>query len=467
MMARAASAVHRLATAWAAAMAAGAVAGLLYVQLEFGEAGHPLLAGAALALAPAAVLLLVIQWRPWPALAAVAGLALALRIAAAIWLDGRVPQNDPLSYLVISHSIIAGEGMAAWDVRAYYPPLYPLLLGLTRFAVPDPGVAIPLLNAIIDGIGALLLYRLGLRWLDSRSAAVAAAAWLLWPSALVTSAIANKEGLTVTLFLTFVLALAAWTEEQRWRHAAAAGIAWGLLALAQPALVLLPLFLFAAVPLASGRAAREVVPAMLLAGACACAVLSPWCVRNYLLFGTFVPFTTVGGLAFVRLVPMEVFALGASDMMLDEAGRGAAYARQALAWIAANPVEYVVNVALRAARGLLLDIGGAQQLALFRPQPAGATVAALIGLTQLAAAALWAAAAVALWRRATADRPLLPALLVATAAHVLLVSMWVVFYDRHRQVLTPIAILAAVALVRPSSGGDDGGAGASPETRQA
>ena len=63
-----------------------------------------------------------------------AALAIALRIAAAVVADGRIPPGDARNYVVLAQHLIEGRGLVIADhymgveVRALYPPVYPILL---------------------------------------------------------------------------------------------------------------------------------------------------------------------------------------------------------------------------------------------------------------------------------------------------------------------------------------------------
>lgn len=453
-----------LAFGLATAMAAGTIASLAYVQAAFG-AGAAQLAGAVFAVAAGAALLWgLARVPPAVALALAAALSLCLRSAAAWWLRDVQPVNDPEAYLMMSQALLDGEGLIARGARAYYPPLYPLLLAGARVLISDTLFAITLLNALIDGAAALLLWRLGRHLGAGRWAAVAGAAWLLWPPVLLGSAVAQKEGLAVALFVGLALALVRWVKGGRIGDAAVAGGAWGLLALTQPALMPMPMFLFGALAAARILRPSETVPAAAAALAVMALVLTPWWIRNFLVFGTFVPLTTTGA-AFARLVPDAVFQLPADAGELEARG---ILMGQAAAWIAAHPLDYLVNVSARGSRALLLDIGPAQLLQQFRPPPPAST-AALLALTgQLAFAALWSRAAITVWKQRWPDRGgrLLLALLLGTFAHLLAVNLWVQFYDRHRQPLTPLVMLVAAAGLGSRSDRDHG-AGLDAKPRRA
>lgn len=326
----------------------------------------------------------------------------------------------------------------------------------------DAIAAIALLNALVDGAAALLLWRLGRNLELGRAGALAGAAWLLWPAALAGSAVAQKEGLAVALFVAAALGVTRWAKDGRTTDAAAAGVASGLLALTQPALAAMPVFLFGAVAVAGMRRQGETMRAAGVALVAMALVMAPWWIRNALLFGSFVPLTTTGA-AFARLVPDAVFQL--------PAGAGEIEARailmgQATAWIAAHPGAYLLNVAARGGRALLLDIGPVQLLQQFRP-PLGPGVAAFLALAcQLAWAALWVTVAAAVRARPwQGDRRLLLALVLGCFAHLMAVNLWVQFYDRHRQPLTVLLLLLVAASAGARLGREDG-AGLDPETRR-
>ena len=145
--------------------------------------------------------------RMWLVLLAVTA---AVRIGIAIPCLDRIPGGDALFYPLLAYSLSAGHGLQVHEpfmaetVRALYPPLYPIVLAAWNGAFGLATGALCALNLLIDGVAALLIARLGQRL--GRAGAGRAAAWLylIWPSVLLSSPVAQKEGLIALLVLALI-----------------------------------------------------------------------------------------------------------------------------------------------------------------------------------------------------------------------------------------------------------------------
>lgn len=241
-----------------------------------------------------------------------------LRVVA-VAVAGDLPSGDPQIY-----AQLAGEGLSRFsptlgiEVKALHPPLYPLFLSLFM-----PNVAIA--NFLIDlsCAGAILWLARACRVPGEFAAALylVMSAWM--------SVIPNKEGLAAAL----VVASAASAIERR---AVFLGLFGGLLALTQPALAPLPvMFSLAFVPPRGWPAIAATVFAVML----------PWWLRNWVIFGEFVPLTTSSGysLWIGAFADHEWAALPAHLLVGSELAISRAAAAEAWAWIASNPFAFVVG----------------------------------------------------------------------------------------------------------------------------
>ena len=216
--------------------------------------------------------------------------ALISRVAVLPLAMGREPDGDPANYVAIAESMIAGTGMLLIEdgltYFAYYPPLYPTLLAAVGLLVPLEAPTFLAIGFLTDLAIAASMVWLG-KLLNANSAPNAAAIYLFWPTAVLMSPIAHKEGLVT---LVVLLLIACWLNASKNRFAAAFGALSGVLALTQPSLVLLP----AALMLFLRRQSWRRVGIALTAAAI---VILPWWIRNFLVFGQFVPLTSGSGFA--------------------------------------------------------------------------------------------------------------------------------------------------------------------------
>lgn len=387
--------------------------------------------------------------RRWPAwLIAAVVLSLAARLFA-WWIAGtRVPVGDPFNYAEIARNLLSGRGMVIDDpmlianLRAFYPPGYPLLLAAIGLAVPLTATSLVILNTAIDALAAALLARIGARLGDARAGRVAGALYFLWPASVLLSPLAYKEALAALLVVIQIAALLAATRGSR-PATAAFGIAAGLAVLVQPgwaplsvlmALALLPEFPNWRMWLKQTSAAAAI----------AGLVLAPWWLRNALEFGRFVPFTTAGGAGLwvgaTLLGDGSWVQAPARFLRGDEVTMSAAMGAEARQIIAADPLRYLVHCLGKIVRTLSDSAGPIRQLYWMEPARHYALLDSLRVFPLLATMGLMVVSAIAAILRV---RGAVLRLVIAGLAQVLLFGMWFEFTERHRHFLTPLLLLLA------------------------
>jgi hypothetical protein len=262
--------------------------------------------------------------------------------------------------------------------------------------------------------------------------------------------IPQKEGLSLLFIAAFVIGMARLADE---RYSAAKatliiGATTAGMALTQPAFATLAVTMYVALFIwkreARSRIARSAVGAFAV-----CSVLMlPWWVRNYLLFGDFVPLTTAMGANLwmgmhgtTRNLPPE---LRSAD--LQELERYRAIGRAALELIAANPVAYVIDSFLKPVRALIFQDHVALKLMQFRPSLNGTEIRFLMPPLQLSYIFLLAAAARSLCSSRFARwHGFLIVALSAAFAQMFVFQIWFEFEERHRGYLI-IILLMLIAL---------------------
>jgi 4-amino-4-deoxy-L-arabinose transferase-like glycosyltransferase len=236
--------------------------------------------------------------RRW--LLAILAVALAIRVALVIGVAGLEPKIvDEQHYVTLAESLASGNGFA-WEPgvpTSIRPPLYPFFIaGLwtatgTRSLDLVRWAQIPL--ALVS---VILVYAIGLRYFDERSALVAAGALAIYPSLLFSGILILTETLFTTLLLSFVFAFSRLEGTPSPWTGAAAGVALGLAALARSILwpfVAVAAVLAFAVAGPSRRTRMSATLALVLGYA---AVVAPWSIRNSSLQGSFTVVDTMGGL---------------------------------------------------------------------------------------------------------------------------------------------------------------------------
>ena len=235
-------------------------------------------------------------------IAAALAVALAMRVFALLLADGVIHYGDPLNYLRLANAVSEGQGLSLVNSAGVlaptgqFPPGLPLLLGAVAFLLPLTPLTLCVVNTLIDGVAALLLGRLATQLGRRDLSLPVSLAYLLWPSIAFMAPLAYKEGLIVALMLAMIVALLEQSRSNGFRWAILSGLAGGALVLTQPSLApLLPLSFLVFVRRFTGLSRWLAVSAC--AAAAALLVMLPWWVRNAIVFGQFVPFTTSGGLA--------------------------------------------------------------------------------------------------------------------------------------------------------------------------
>lgn len=191
----------------------------------------------------------------------------------------------------IASSLVSGAGYSSpWDnmpiaPTAQQPPLYPLLLaGIFRaFGAYSrlSAIAALAINAVAGAATAVLLLFVGERSLHDRISAVLAA-WVmaLWPYEAIVSLELWSQALAALMLVGFLWLLAS-ARSERNRCGLGLGVYGGAGALLNPALL---------APMVCGFVAKARLTRrswLVLAGFIL--VLSPWAVRNFVVFGRFIP----------------------------------------------------------------------------------------------------------------------------------------------------------------------------------
>lgn len=408
-------------------------------------------------------------------------LALAIRVAIvhSFVLPDYRPVGDAAEYVTIARNVAAGNGFAILgDASGLRPtarrsPLFPLLLSAC-FALFGAGYQVPfLLVSLAGAVTCVLCSELALRLFGAREAWIAGLVAAVTPSMWINGTTLMTEGLYVLLLTALV-----WSADRMLggdsRAWARAGLFAGLLALTRAEGILLWGVLLGWIAIAPSMQHRR----RNLVGtfAVAALVVSPWLVRNLVVFRAFIPTSTVTGFVLAgannRAIYEQLGALGGwtaefvhdpryaacrADPRAPEPVYTDCWTRQAVAYAFDNRHlwPYLVEWRLRRA----LDLWDPQLSAVFE-EPEGRlpklTIAAAISFYPvLALGALGALFSLARFRR-------LYWLYAIPGFYLLEIALtWGV--QRLRAPMEPFLILFASALVARSVGrllaprSDDGG----------
>lgn len=375
---------------------------------------------------------------------------LVLRIGFG-WLSlDRVSPGDAHAYLAIAQQLLDGQGYyfdepyMGLRTRALFPPGYPLLLAGWGALFGISTWSLLVLGSLTDAAAAMVIARIGAR-LDQPVAGRVAALWyLIWPSVLFSAPLAQKESLCTLLALVLADQWIGWGQGARaWRPVLVLGLTAGWLALTQPGQAMIAaLFGIVLIPSVGWRTVMRLgIPA----AAVAMAVMMPWWLRNWLVFGAFVPLTSAGGLSL--WIGNNPEATGAWMPPPAEL-RGLpelAYARlagaMAMQWMIGHPGDVAWLTLAKFLRATGVAQFGLVRLAAMYPPISHMLAAMLFPLAHGAHVVLLAGSgsAVRAWRRPGVS--MLALLVAACLAQLLLFGVWFEYGERHREFMTPFLLL--------------------------
>ncbi|HNW93012.1 MAG TPA: glycosyltransferase family 39 protein [bacterium] len=238
--------------------------------------------------------------RPATWLWLLAALTLLNHLGAGLFIGERhLVGTDAGAYVMIAQNLVAGNGFDCNGMKAWYAPLYPLLLTAPFGLTPRPFLVTLLAQGLLVIGIQLLVWKLARRLGCGEWTGVAAVAVLaLDPFTFYFSVLL----LTETLF-TFLALLLLWLLVEA--GARPRGLAWWLLAgavlgfsaLTRPVLQgYFPLFALGWWWYGGAPRRRRLLE-IAVVGLMTVAVMLPWIIRNYNVFHAFVPVTNQSGMA--------------------------------------------------------------------------------------------------------------------------------------------------------------------------
>jgi 4-amino-4-deoxy-L-arabinose transferase-like glycosyltransferase len=234
----------------------------------------------------------------------------AVRLGLAIFLGlNSAPESgsDEQEYDTYAWNLAQGRGYRGMSpdvadrdhLTAYRPPGTSLIwAGL--FAVFGHRYDVVRISNCLAGAGAVyLVFEIGRRCFSDRVGLFSAAAYAVFPTAVIFTVDLLSEALGTVWFLAFLVASLWFAERPDWRRGAVAGLFLGAAILTRAnSVLMLPLFVVWAVWQFRRQwralAQAAVVPLF------AVALLAPWTMRNYFVFHRFIPLSTTGGSALLQ-----------------------------------------------------------------------------------------------------------------------------------------------------------------------
>ena len=280
----------------------------------------------------------------------VVAVGVAVRMAAVLSLRAQ-PLSDHACYNELALKLYHGQQLGP---TAYFPPGMVFWLLLIYSIFGESLLAVQLVNALVGGLFVWLTYDVGRRVVGDRAARLAALISAVFPSlVLYTTTLGYGPLLGCVLLSAISLFLRRGPPSGHpWWYVAVIGVILGLACLVKPIGLVLPLVIGLCywrrqTPVL--RAARNT--AILVVSLSV--VISPWAIRNYLVFGKYVPVTTSGGVAIwitnhpnasVLSVEPPQFPPGTTEVERNRALR-----RAAQAYILSDPTHIFRQLPAKAA----------------------------------------------------------------------------------------------------------------------
>jgi hypothetical protein len=235
--------------------------------------------------------------------------ALLLVALAARWLflilsgsHGQVINHDASDYVRIARSLLAGEGFAfgPGQPTAFRPVGYPFFVAAVYGLVGAQVAALQGLQALLGALLVLPTYALARRLAGPRVALLAGLGVAVHPVLLYLPAVIAPETLAMLLQMWALWFALLVLERTQWRWIDLSGyvLASTAAALLRPELLVVSGLVAVGLLVWVGAGSRPVRALVLASGAILVLTLGPPLVRNWLTFGTFLPFPTIGGVTF-------------------------------------------------------------------------------------------------------------------------------------------------------------------------
>jgi len=221
--------------------------------------------------------------------------ALLIRIVFVLTLKNRLYFDDEFEYYRIAQNFLSGNGfMAGEGMKGFRPPLYPLFLSifyLLRFNL----FGIRIVQCIISAITVIFVYLTGKKLFSERIGLWSGIIASVYPFFIFYNGFLLTE--TLFIFLTVITIYSLLILSERTSSSVKAGISLGMSGLCRPTMQLyLPVSLIHIV--CRKEQWKLKIKKMSLILLFFVLTLSPWIIRNYRVFGRFIPGTTMGGRVF-------------------------------------------------------------------------------------------------------------------------------------------------------------------------
>jgi 4-amino-4-deoxy-L-arabinose transferase-like glycosyltransferase len=240
-----------------------------------------------------AALLAFLENRRRPVLVAVWVLYLALGFAVIKVVDTPIEEPADAYYFVdVAKNIAAGKGYIEIYNHAYRPPLFSAYLAVFALFGATCTTAFKVAALVLCSLSVFVVYRLCRTLFGGPAGISGAVLFVIFPWFLTLPDFLISENMFIPLFLFVLLLVARALASPTVKRFAVAGIASGLAALCREITFYLPLILLVVLLVQYRKQSVPALKYVVVFTLFQAAVISPWTIRNYRVFGKFIPIST-------------------------------------------------------------------------------------------------------------------------------------------------------------------------------
>jgi len=208
--------------------------------------------------------------------------------------------DDPKVYDSIAKGLVQGEGYHVAEKRAFFPPGYPYFLAVFYSIFGFHIFPVQLVQTVLAAITCLLIFFLGKKLANERTGLCAAGLFAVYPQFIRYPGNLYVETLFIFLFLLALVFLFDIGQKPSYLKPVTAGFILGLSALVREIslFMLFPIILWAILMMKGSSEKGQWGKRLSVFVVFFALTISPWTLRNYYLFHSFIPISTNGGFNF-------------------------------------------------------------------------------------------------------------------------------------------------------------------------
>ena len=253
-------------------------------------------------------------------------LALIVRLVFVLRYSG-IPEGDAYIYDRLAMSIAQGEGYVNDDGTAHslYPPLYPFFLSIIYGFFGHSYAAVRIVQSIIGAFSCILIYSIGKKAIGAAVGGIAALVSIFYLPFVKSAGLLLTELIFTFLLLLVIFYLLKIREGPRFKNYVILGFLLGISLLTRSVTMLFPIFMLPVFIYLKDHDHSERLKKYAIILLFFGLSITPWIIRNYIIYQKFIPASTQGGFAFYSsYCPRDgIFGMNASsdDPIVIEANK--------------------------------------------------------------------------------------------------------------------------------------------------